>query len=93
MVLGGEYLPQRLLLLCVRDSRRTSFVEIEYGGGLFDFVCDVGDLVWMDPGDFHDKREGFGDRDGFCAVESVGFLLITHTYVGLIGWGNPVFRF
>jgi len=87
MVLGGEYLPQRFLLLRVRESRRTSIVENKYGGGLSNFVRDVGDLVWVDSGGFHDKREGFGDWDGFCVVENVGFPLVT-SLTGLIGLGQ-----
>jgi len=92
MVLGGEYLPQRILLLRVRKSGGTFIVENKYGGGLFDLVCDVGDLVRMDSGDFHDKRKGFCDWDGFCVIESVGFPLVT-SLTGLTGLGNPVFRF
>ena len=86
MVLGGEYLPQRLLLFRVRESRWSSIVKSEYGGGLFGFVCNVGDLVWMDPGDFLDKREGFGDWDRFCVVKSVRSSLIA-SLAELMGLG------
>ena len=71
MVLGRQYLPQRFLLLRVRESRRSAIVESEYCGGLFGFVCDVGNLVRMDSRDFLDKREGIGDRDSFCVVKNV----------------------
>jgi len=86
MVLGGEYFPQRFLLLRVRESRRTPVVENEYGGGLFGFVCDVGDPVWVDSGGFHDKCEGFGNWDCFCVVESVSCPLTT-SLTGLTGLG------
>ena len=87
MVLGGEHLPQRFLLFRIREGRRTYIVKNEYGGGLFVFVRHVGDLVWVDSGDFHDKREGLGDWDCLCVVESVGFPLVT-SLTELIGWGQ-----
>lgn len=31
----------------------------------------MGDIVWMDSGDFLNKREGFGMWDCFCVVKNV----------------------
>jgi hypothetical protein len=74
-----------------RESRWTSTVESEYGWGFFGLDCDVGDLVWMDSGDFLDKREGFGMWDCFCVVENVRF---STSLAMTDGFGSDlVFRF
>lgn len=51
-------------------------VEIEYSRYLPGLNHDVGNIIWMDSGDFLDECQGFRVRDCFRVVKNVRSFLI-----------------
>jgi len=76
VVLSGKHLPHRHLQCHFRESRQSPVVKSKHGRDFFGLDCDVGDIVWMDSGDFLDKREGFGVWDCLCVVKNVRVILL-----------------